>query len=295
VTRKALETANSRGAMIVRFWGVRGSLATPGPRTVRYGGNTSCVEVRCGPHLLILDGGTGLREFGVVLAEAGAPVDLDLLLSHTHLDHINGVPFFAPMYDPMSRVRIWGGHLSPPEGIEAALLPSLREPLMPNLNQMFRATIAYNNVQPGQAFELRPGLTVRTIELDHPGGCIGYRIDWQGASVCYLTDLEYPKHGPSNDLIGFVGGSDVLIYDASYTDGEYPAHIGWGHSTWQAGVTLANAASAGQLVLFHHDPSHDDAAMDAIAKAVVKRRPGSVTSREGMRIVIGQGPPHYSS
>jgi phosphoribosyl 1,2-cyclic phosphodiesterase len=273
--------------MTLRFWGVRGSLPTPGRETVRYGGNTLCVELRCGPHLLILDAGSGLRELGGALAASGQPVDADMLLSHTHLDHICGLPFFAAMFDPEARIRFWGGHLASPGGITKALLRSWQAPLMPDMDAEFRARTEFHNFSAGDNLQLRPRLGVGTVALRHPGNAIGYRIEWHGASVCYITDTEHPADGLDSNLLRFVAGTDVMIYDASYTEAEYQARVGWGHSTWQAGVRLAETAAVGQLVLFHHDPSHDDATMDLIASAVAERRPGSIVAKEGMSIAVG--------
>ncbi len=277
------------GGLTLRFWGVRGSLPTPGPATLRYGGNTLCVELRCGPHLLILDAGSGLRELGGALAASGVPVDADILLSHTHLDHICGLPFFPAMYDPHARIRFWGGHLTPPDGIATALHRSWQAPLMPNVDAVFYAQTEFRDFAAGDDLLLHPALQVRTTALNHPGNAIGYRIEWDGASVCYITDTEHPPDGLDRNLLRFVAGADVMIYDASYTDAEYQSRIGWGHSTWRAGASLADAAGVGRLVLFHHDPDHADDTMDAIAAAVADRRPGSLVAREGMRMAIGGG------
>ena len=273
--------------LTLRFWGVRGSLPTPGPGTVRYGGNTLCLEIRRGPHLLILDAGSGMREFGVALAASGIPVDADILLSHTHLDHICGLPFFRPMYDPRSCFRFWGGHLSPPEGIEEALLRSLRAPLQPNLGAAFRANVTFRDFTPGDTLTLHPGLNAGTVALNHPGNAIGYRIEWNGSSICYITDTEHPPKGLDQNLLRFVTNTDIMIYDATFTDDEYKSRVGWGHSTWRVAADLAAAAGVGQLVLFHHAPSHDADAMDAIAQAIEARRPGSLVAMEGMRLRVG--------
>lgn len=270
--------------MTLRFWGARGSLPTPGPGTVRYGGNTLCVELRCGPHLLILDAGSGARAFGQDLTAADAPVDADILLSHTHFDHICGLPFFAPLYDPRSRIRFWAGHLTPPARIRAVLRRSWRAPLMPNLDEVFRAGITFQDFASGDTLALHPGLNARTTLLKHPGNSIGYRIEWAGRSICYITDTEHPASGLDHNLSAFVTGTDILIYDANYTDEEYQTRIGWGHSTWHVAADLADAAGVGRLVLFHHDPGHDDDTMDAIADAIAARRPGSLVAKEGMRL-----------
>jgi phosphoribosyl 1,2-cyclic phosphodiesterase len=265
---------------------VRGSLPTPGLATVRHGGNTLCVELRRGPHLLILDAGSGAREFGRELAASGVPLDADIPLSHTHLDHIRGLPFFAPMIDPAAKLRFRGGHLAPPDGIAEALPRSWRAPLMPDLDAAFRAELAFRNFTAGDALEPHPGSQVGTVALNHPGNAIGYRIEWDGASVCYITDTEPPARGLDQRLPRFVTGSYVMIYDASFTEEEYKSRVGWGHSTWRAAADLADAAAIGQLVLFHHDPGHDDTTMDTIARAIVARRPGSLTAMEGMRLEV---------
>jgi phosphoribosyl 1,2-cyclic phosphodiesterase len=277
------------GAITLRIWGARGSLPTPGPSTVRYGGNTLCIEMWCGPHLLILDGGSGARELGREMAASGQPVDADILLSHTHLDHICGLPFFAPMFDPKARLRFWGGHLAPPDGIAEALLRGWQAPLMPDMDAAFRANLTFRNFVPGDTLPLHPGLKVTTVALNHPGNAIGYRIEWAGSSVCYITDTEHPAQGLDQSLVHFVAGTDILIYDASYTDEEYRTRVGWGHSTWRVGADLADAAGVGRLVLFHHDPGHDDAMMDGIARAIEARRPGSLVAMEGMRLTATTG------
>jgi len=281
--------AGNDDGMSLHFWGVRGSLPAPGPGTVRYGGNTLCVELRCGPHLLMLDGGTGAREFGKHLAASGLPVDADILLSHTHLDHICGLPFFAPMFDPKARLRFWGGHLTPPDGIAKALLRSWQAPLMPDMDAAFTANLSFQDFTPGDALTLHPGLRVTTVALNHPGNAVGYRIEWRGSNICYITDTEHPAQGVDQSLVRFVRGTDMMIYDASFTDDEYKSCVGWGHSTWQAAADLADAAGVGQLVLFHHLPDHDDDTMDAIGQAVAVRRPGSLIAMEGMRLRLVAG------
>ena len=274
-------------AVSLRFWGVRGSLPTPGPGTIRYGGNTLCIELHCGPHLLILDAGSGARELGAALTASGIPVEADVFLSHTHLDHICGLPFFAPMFDRRARLRFWGGHVAPPVGIKGALLRAWEAPLMPDIDKAFRARLEFHDFSPGHDLAPHNGLRVGTILLRHPGNAVGYRFEWGGSSVCYITDTEHPADGLDTALVQFVAGTDMLIYDASYTADEYKSRIGWGHSTWEAAADVADAAKIGRLVLFHHEPNHDDAMMDTIAHAIADRRPGSLVAMEGMALTVG--------
>jgi phosphoribosyl 1,2-cyclic phosphodiesterase len=146
----------------------------------------------------------------------------------------------------------------------------------------FRAHLSFHDFAAGEQPDLHPGLRVATTALRHPGNATGYRVEWSGSSVCYITDNEHLANGVDDHLRRFVAGSDILIYDATYSEEEYQSRQGWGHSTWQAGVALAETADVGRLVLFHHDPAHDDTAMDAIERAAASRRPGTIAAREGM-------------
>jgi phosphoribosyl 1,2-cyclic phosphodiesterase len=271
-------------AISVRFWGVRGSIATPGPESARYGGNTSCVEVRCGEHLLILDAGTGLRPLGVSLMARRRPVDAEILCSHTHFDHVCGLPFFAPAYHAGNKLRFWAGHLRPHFTIAEVVGTLLSAPLCPDLGQYMQATIEYRDFSCGEVLEPRHGLIVRTGALNHPGGATGYRIEWQGRSVAYVTDTEHRADRPDANVLALADQADVMIYDANYTEEDYPRHTGWGHSTWQEATRLADRARAGTLILFHHDPSRTDLMLDDIARQAHGRRPGTLVAREGMLI-----------
>jgi len=264
----------------LRFWGVRGSIACPGPGTVRYGGNTSCLEVRCGPHLLILDAGTGLR--GLDQALGTGPVEADLLMTHTHLDHICGWPYFTALTRPETRLVAWSGHLKPPHTLESVLDRFLRDPVTPVRRDNVVAGIAWRSFTVGTTLEPRPGITVRTAPLNHPNGATGYRIEWQGRSICYVTDTEHVPGEPDPNVLALIEDADIVVYDATYTDEEFPKFVTWGHSTWQEGARLCEAAGAKTFVVFHHDPGHDDDAMDAIAAELERARPGSVVAREGM-------------
>lgn len=269
----------------VRFWGVRGSISAPGPQTARYGGNTSCVEMRCGRHVLIFDGGSGLRPLGAALVAEPDPADVDLFYSHTHLDHVIGLPFFAPCYNPRSRIRIWAGHLKPERGIEEVLETMMSPPLFPIPLGIFTARISFMDFSAGESLVPHPGVEVRTGPLNHPNRATGYRVEHGGKVVAYITDTEHRPGGRDPDVLHLVDHADLMIYDSTYTDREYPAHRNWGHSTWQEGIRLAEAAGVGRLVIYHHDPDHDDKFMDKIAAAAEKRRPGTVVAKEGLTLL----------
>ena len=266
----------------VRFWGVRGSIACPGPDTIRYGGNTSCVEMRCGEHLLIFDGGSGLRPLGQELLRTAQSLDFDLFYSHTHFDHIVGLPFFAPCYDGRSHIRIWAGHLKPSSGIEAVLGKMMSAPLFPIPIDIFAATLEFHDFLAGEMLTPYPGIALQTGPLNHPNGATGYRLEFNGKVVAYITDTEHQPGALDPNVMRLIDHADVMIYDATYTDEEYPAHHDWGHSTWQQGVRLADAAGVDRLILFHHDPEHDDAFMDRIAADAAKARPRTIVAHEGL-------------
>jgi phosphoribosyl 1,2-cyclic phosphodiesterase len=265
----------------VRFWGVRGSIASASPNTTRYGGNTVAVEVRCGKHMLMIDCGSGARFLGNELCDA-APLEMDIFLSHTHYDHINGLPFFGPLFDKRNFCRINAGHLLPERTLKDVLADFMKSPFFPVPPAVFGARIEYLDFTAGATFEPRPNVRVRTAPLNHPDRATGYRIEYAGHAICYVSDTEHPAEGIDGKIAKLIQGADIVIYDAMYTEAQYDRCRGWGHSTWQAGVELCAAAGAKTLVLFHHNPDNDDNAMDAIAREVDRARPGSLVAREGM-------------
>jgi phosphoribosyl 1,2-cyclic phosphodiesterase len=278
------EAAKSAASLSVRFWGVRGSIACPGPDTLRYGGNTPCVEVRCGDHHLIFDAGTGIRALGNALAQGKNGNHFEIFLSHGHIDHVVGLPFFAPLFVKDQVVRVWAGSLQPTGGVEEAIRKLMSFPLFPLQVEALQATLQFHDVHAGDIIELRSGLTLRTAPLRHPGGSTGYRFDHDGRSVAYVTDVEIGTGALDPALLALAKDASLLILDTTYTDEEYPSHVGWGHSTWQQGIRLADAAGADRLCLFHHDPEHDDAFMDRIKAAADKARPGTIVASEGMTL-----------
>jgi phosphoribosyl 1,2-cyclic phosphodiesterase len=265
----------------VRFWGVRGSIACPGAAWAAYGGNTSCLEIRCGPHLLIFDGGTGLRQLGEHLRNSGS-IEADLFFTHSHLDHIAGIPFFSALFAPSNRFRMWAGHLIPERTLRDVICTMMAPPLFPVPIEIFTAEASYHDFTAGDTLSPRPGIRIRTAPLNHPNRATGYRIEFGGKSICYVTDTEHIPGKPDQNVIDLARDTDIFIYDSTYTDDEFPRFVTWGHSTWQEGVRLADAANAKTLVIFHHDPSHDDAFMDEIAAAAERARPGTIVAREGL-------------
>ena len=265
----------------VRFWGVRGSIACSGPQTVRYGGNTSSLEVRCGDRIILLDAGSGIRYLGNELITKG-PLDVDLFLTHTHFDHICGLPFFTPFFIPQSKFRIWAGHLLPEHNVEFVLSEMMMAPLFPVPMAIFNSDISFRDFLSGDTHELGDGITVRTAPLNHPNRATGYRIEYNGRSICYITDTEHRPGEPDENVASLIKDSDVVIYDGTYTDEEFPNHIDWGHSTWQEGLRLCEANNVKQYVLFHHDPERSDDQLDEIGRQLEELRPGTVVAREGL-------------
>jgi phosphoribosyl 1,2-cyclic phosphodiesterase len=270
----------------VRFWGVRGSIACPGPDTARYGGNTPCVEMRCGDHILIFDAGTGLRPLGDALLNEPGAAKLDIFLSHFHIDHVTGLPFFAPLFAKDRSVRVWAGNLAPACSLQKAVQRLMGFPLFPVQPNIFQAAFEMRDFQPGDTLSPQPGIALRTAPLNHPGGATGYRLDYGKSSVAYLTDIECGDGPVDPAVLALARGATLVIVDTMYTDDELPSKVGWGHSSWQQGIRLADAAGASRLCLFHHDPEHDDAAMDAIARDADAARPGTVVASEGLLIEL---------
>ncbi len=250
---------------------------------MRYGGNTSCLEVTAAGRRLILDAGTGIRTLGLELARQ-APLDIDIYFTHTHLDHLSGLTFFAPLFDKRNSVRLWAGHLEAPYTLKQVVSNMMQAPIYPVSLEVFLASVSFKEFEAGQALTCGP-IAMRTAPLNHPNGATGYRIEQDGKSICYITDTEHREGERDKTIVELCRGADIMIYDSSYTDAEYPRYRGWGHSTWQEGVRLADAAGVGTLAIFHHDPSHDDAFMDGVAREAAAMRPG--TAKNGLpRVVV---------
>ncbi len=274
--------------MEVTFWGVRGTIPCPSPKHVAFGGNTSCVEVKAGDQTIILDAGTGARVLGASLLKRGVR-RASMLFTHTHWDHIHGFPFFAPAYDKRCAFKIMAGHLSTTlGGIRGVLGAQMAGPTFPIPLETMTAKLDCVDFTFGDKFKLPGGVRVRTASLNHPNGATGYRIEYGGKSVCYVTDTEHVPGKPDQNVLGLIDGADLVIYDSTYTDEELPKHIGWGHSTWEEGVRLSMAASVRRLAIFHHEPNHDDAFMRRVARDAKKAWKHSFVAREGTTVTVGE-------
>ncbi len=272
---------NSDGDFSVRFWGVRGSIACPGPDMLKYGGNTPCVEMRCGGRVVIFDAGTGLRELGNSLARNGDS-EADLFLSHTHVDHITGLPFFCFAFEPKNTLRVRAGHLVPDYTVEGVLRSFMSAPLFPVPVDIFHAQVTFEDFKAGETLDLGDGITIRTAPLDHPDRATGYRVEYAGKAMCYVTDTQRDPETIDQGIIDLIAGADVVIYDAMFTDEEFDAYRDWGHSTWQECLRVCRAAGVATPVIFHHLPGRGDAALDDIQDAAEREFAGAVVAREGL-------------
>ena len=252
-----------------------------------YGGNTSCLEIFAGDERIILDAGTGIRLLGQELIRDGVKKGA-LLLTHSHWDHINGFPFFAPMFMPSYEFGIYAGRLHSAGGIENVLSSQMANPLFPVPLEALQAKLRFVDFKAGETWEQGSGVKILTMPLNHPNGATGYRIEHGGRSICYVTDTEHVIGKPDQNVLKLIDGADLVIYDSTYTDSEFPAKVGWGHSTWEEGVRLAKMAKVKQLAIFHHDPDHNDDFMAALERTARKAWDGAIVAREQMIVTPGR-------
>ncbi|HEX4720105.1 MAG TPA: MBL fold metallo-hydrolase [Thermoleophilaceae bacterium] len=264
--------------MKVKIWGARGSIPAPGPETARYGGNTSCVQVTLDDGTaFVLDAGTGIRSLGLALDSAGER-PLDILLTHLHLDHIQGLMFFAPMFNPRSEIVVWG-----PAAPEASLQDRIGRYISAPLSPVeVRELPCHPSFREAETTEWQIGSAkIHAASVSHRGPTLGYRIEADGSSLCYIPDHEPGLGAPLADLeeewiSGFelARGASLLIHDCQYTDDEYPDHVGWGHSALSDTLAFAHRTAVDHVLLFHHDPLHTDEFLDGLAGGIAARMEG---------------------
>jgi phosphoribosyl 1,2-cyclic phosphodiesterase len=281
--------------MHITFWGVRGSIPTPGPSTAQIGGNTSCVEVRAGKSILIFDGGTGLRLLGKKLL-AEMPIVAHMFFSHVHWDHIQGFPFFEPAFLTGNVFHLYGGN-NVSRTLEETLAGQMDHPNFPVHLSAMAANMSFRDLAEGETVDITDGtgdrVLVKNARGNHPQGVFAYRVEHGGKAVVYATDTEHYEAGVDDRLLELARGAEVLIYDSQYTPEEYEGTVGpggskkgWGHSTYEEGVKLAKMAGVRRLVLFHHDPIQGDAAVRAKETRARVIFPDVVAAYEGLAIDV---------
>jgi phosphoribosyl 1,2-cyclic phosphodiesterase len=277
--------------MLVRFWGVRGSTPTPQSENLRYGGNTSCVEVRVNGHIYVFDCGTGFRNLGKQLSlehagdgKNGHPINAHIFLSHFHWDHIQGIPFFSPLYNDRESSFVFHSS-SRTRGLQQALEEQMADPYFPvNMSDM-AAHRQFCTIDEGRT-QLE-GCTVQSMWLNHPQGCLGFRMETQGKVIVYATDNEPGDPVFDKSVRKLAEGADLLIYDAQYLPEEYVARKqGWGHSHWREAINVVMESGAKELILFHHDPDHSDSCIDSVVRQAREHYPKVRAASEGMEIVL---------
>jgi phosphoribosyl 1,2-cyclic phosphodiesterase len=281
--------------MQMTFWGVRGSIPTPGPNTVQFGGNTSCVEVRANNAILIFDGGTGLRLLGKKLLKE-MPITAHMFFSHVHWDHIQGFPFFEPAFVAGNVFHLYGGNIVS-RTLEETLAGQMDHPNYPVHLTAMGAKMVFRDLHEGETVEIDDGAggkaRVTTASGNHPQGVFAFRLEHEGKVLVYATDTEHYEGRIDEKLVQLARGAQVLVYDAQYTPEEYAGTAGtggpkkgWGHSTFEEGAKIARAAGAHRLVLFHHDPIQGDAAVREKERRARAVFPDSLAAHEGLTIDV---------
>jgi phosphoribosyl 1,2-cyclic phosphodiesterase len=270
---------------MVRIWGARGSAPAPAAGNCDYGTDTCCVEMRCGGRVLIFDAGSGIISLGARLVEERV-TDFDLFFSHCHLDHIVGLPMLKPLYHEAVRATFYAGHFQDDTTCRTMAEGFMRPPFFPVTPKSFRASIDFRDFRVPDVLTPGPGISIATTTLNHPNGAVGFRVNHGGRSVCYVTDTEHVPGAPDAGILALIAGADMLIYDCSYSDEEFEQSRGFGHSTWQEGVRLCESARVPRLVIFHHRPGRDDAALRVIEAEARRRLPGAMIGGVGLELAL---------
>jgi len=265
----------------VKFWGVRGSIPTPTPENLGFGGNTTCLELRTPANdVLVIDGGTGIRALGsALLGEfAGEQIHLRLFLTHFHWDHIQGLPFFMPLYSSVNRVTFLSG--IPPETMQQTLAGQMVSPYFPVPFNFLAAKREFDELSDGG--DHLAGVTIQAFPMNHPQGAFGYRFEANGAVIVHASDFEHGDPELDAVLRENASGADILICDSQFTPEEYESRKGWGHSTWLECTRIAREAGVKRLVLFHHAPEHNDQAVTEIERQAQKHFENTIAAKEGL-------------
>ncbi|MEM7300957.1 MAG: MBL fold metallo-hydrolase [Pseudomonadota bacterium] len=275
----------SSGKITVRFWGTRGAVASSEPECTHFGGNTSCVEMLCDDHVLIFDAGTGIRRLGESLLKRGIS-KYHLFFTHCHYDHISGFPFFKPLYMPTTDIDIWSGHLKPPKCTRSMIADFMVQPFFPIGPEVLQAKVAYMDFRPGDTIDSLKNVTIKTTLLNHDQGAVAYRVEFNGKAVCYVTDTTHVIGAPDQNIVNLIRGSDLVIYDATYTDDEFDTYKDYGHSTWQEGIRLCQAAEVDTMALFHHCPGRSDEQLKEIERQAQALLPKAFAAYEDGEVVV---------
>lgn len=265
-----------------RFWGVRGSLPTPGPETLSYGGDTACAEFVTPRTRVILDCGSGMRRLGARLMAEPDDRETFVLLTHPHFDHVCGLPFFVPIFVPGVKMR-FGSSLFDMKDMISRLFS---RPFFPVSIDMLGADLDYFRPPASGELALNDEVRLVTAPMNHPGGCTGYRLEACGVAVAWVTDTEHVEGETDENAVRLMAGADLAVYDAAYTVEEYPGHIGWGHSTPDEGVRLARLTGCRRLALFHHNPTRIDREMQRIEMRAAARMEGCFAARDGLELAL---------
>ena len=267
----------------LRFWGVRGGIPTTKEETFRFGGNTPCVEVHCGNHLIILECGTGIRPFGSALDQS-RPIHADIFFSVSRFDHACGLPFFNAAYNPANEFKVWAGHLGNDGSIQRYLTNLMSSPLFPIQLSFIRGLKEWGDFVAGDSFELRDGISVKTATMNNPIGATGYRIEYSGKALGYVNNTGHEPDQPDKNVLELIENCDLVIYDSYYFGEEFINAEFTGHSTWQEGVRLCKMAGAKHMAAFQHHPDHFDDALEKVQGLLETRLPGSCVAYEGQVI-----------
>ena len=281
----------------VKFWGVRGSCPASGKDYTAFGGHTSCVSVSTliepengdmvsGDPFIIFDAGSGLIELGHYLMTCNQLEEIHIFLSHVHMDHVMGLPFFKPLWKKGMRVHFWAGPLAQHKDLRSYLCQTFSPPFFPVTIEDMPATILFHDIAAGETVTLKGDVSLTTRALNHPDGALGYRLQWKDRVISYITDTEHIPGQEDGHVVDLIKGSNLAIYDATYTEEELPIYTGWGHSTWQEGARLGAKYGAQKLALFHHEACRKDMDLKALEKEAQKVFPSVFAAREGMTVVV---------